>query len=686
MRPEHWVHTIPLRLRSLFRRSLADHELDEELRYHIESKTAHHIANGMSPEQARRAALLELGGIEQTKEACRDQRKLNLIEDLVQDVSHGLRLLRKNSGFTAIAVLTLALGIGANTAIFTLIHAVMLKTLPVAKPGELYRLGDDDNCCVVGGLQGNFSIFSHALYKHLRDNTPEFSQLAAFDAAPAKFSVRRSESSGPAVPFIGEFVSGNYFQMFGVDAVSGRVLTNEDDRPGEAPVAVLSYRTWRDQFGLAPAVVHSTLIINGFAVVVTGVAPPGFYGDTLRSDPPDFWLPLASEPTFHHERPLLNEAGEHWLYVIGRLKQDAEPVAVQTRVTVELQQWLSEYGDLAPEERNSIQQQKIILAPAAGGVETLSAEYAEGFRLLMIASGLVLLIACANIACLLLAQGSAARLATAIRVALGATRSRLIRQALSEGVLLALLGGAAGLAVAYFGARAILLIAFRGARFVPIDAAPSVPVLGFALAVSLLTGLIFSSAPAWMASKVLPGEILGGAGRSRQDRTSLPRRSLVVLQTSLSLILLVAAGLLLQSLRRLECQQFGFETRGRVIVKVDPVLAGYTVERLAGLYTQLDQRLAEIPGVVSASYSLYSPMEGRNWSGPINIEGRPPATNSDERIFASWNRVSASYFETIGTRLIRGRLIDQQDTPASPRVTVISEAFARKFFPKERTP
>ena len=262
---------------------------------------------------------------------------------------------------------------------------------------------------------------------------------------------------------------------------------------------------------------------------------------------------------------------------------------------------------------------------------------------------------------------------------MGAPRGRLIRQIITESVVLAVLGGVAGLVVAFLGTRTILLVAFRGARFVPISPLPSLPVLGFAFLLSLLTGIVFGVAPAWITSQSDPAEALRGAGRSTRDRSSLPRQSLVVLQVALSAILLIGAGLLTQTLRHLENQRFGFETQGRIIVRVNPALAGYKPEKLYGLYQQLAQRLPQIPGVISASYSLYSPMRGENWSYSIAFEGRPP----DDQIGASFDRVSPHYFDTLGTRLVRGRVIGEEDTPNSRQVAVINETFARKFFPKE---
>src|SRR5437763_9278856 len=321
MRPEHWLFTIVLWLRSLFRRAQADQELDDELRDHLDRKTEEYVAQGMTQEEAQRRARLDLGGIEQTKEKCRDARRVNWIQDFVQDLRFGLRILRKSPGFTAAVVLTLALGIGATTAIFTLIDAVMLKSLPVANPKQLYRLGDNNNCCVMIGTQngGSFVLYSYPLYEALRDHTPEFSELTAFEPWTSDLSVRRNGSA--AEPYRGEFVSANYFNTLGVRAFAGRLLAPSDDSASAPRVAVMNYHTWQERFGLDPSVIGSTLNINGVPCAIAGVAPPGFYGDTLRSHLPDFCLPLAGDP----EKWRLPNAAVEWLYLVGRLKPGFAP-------------------------------------------------------------------------------------------------------------------------------------------------------------------------------------------------------------------------------------------------------------------------------------------------------------------------------------------------------------------------
>jgi predicted permease len=671
------LRNITTGLRSLFRKEQVDRELDEELRAYQAMAAEEKMKDGMSPKQALREVRLERGSLEVSKEIVRSGGWEFFIETCWQDLRYAIRTLRKSPGFTAAVVLTLTLGIGANTAIFTLTDAVMLKSLPVANPGQLYRLGDNNNCCVMEGTQngGSFVLYSYALYKELRDHTPEFSELAAFEPWTSDLNVRRAGSA--AQPYKGEYVSANYFPMFGIEPFAGRVLGPADDSPGAPPAVVVSYHTWQRRFGSDPSVVGSTVNINGVACTIAGVTPRGFYGDTLRSDPPDFWLPLAGDP----EKWRLQNAATESLYAIGRLKSGFTPDSVQARLTVELQQWLSSHREVIPDrDQKDIPQQHIHLTPAAGGVQQMQTDYATGLQLLLTLSGLLLLIGCANIANLLLARGSANRPQIAVRLALGAARKRLIRQMLTESLLLAIAGGLAGLYVAYVGAHAILLLAFRGTQYVPIDARPSLPVLGFALLVSLGAGIVFGIAPAWMASRCDPAGALRGAGRSGSDRFSTVQKPLLIAQVAFSIVLLIGAGLVTQSLRNLEDQNFGFMTVSRLIVNIEPGLSGYTEDKLPGLYQRLQEALPQIPGVVSASLSCYSPLGGSNWNEWVFIEGK---TQDYRGTAPSWDRVGPHYFETIGTRLLEGRVIDERDTPGAPHVAVINETFARRFFPKE---
>ena len=605
---------------------------------------------------------------------------------LFQDLSYGVRQLRKSPGFTAVAILTLALGIGANTAIFTLVHAIMLQPLPVKDPGSLYRVGSPDvDCCVTGGLQDIWDAYSYPLYQQILQDTPEFQVLAAFQAGATRLSVRRAGETGPTRPLLSEYVTGNYFPMFGLQAAAGRLIVPSDDQPHAAPVAVMSHRAWENYFASDPSIVGATLSLNGVPFTVIGIAPAGFYGDRLSDNPRDFWLPLSTEPLVAGATTMLKSPDLHWLYLMGRLQPGASPKAVEQKVTVELQQWLnsgegtSTVGDY---DRGLIKKQKTMMLPAASGVNNLAHDSEKLLRVLTAAAGLVLLIACANVANLLLARGAARKVQTSVRLALGARRWRLIRQLLTESVLLSVLGGLAGVMLAFLGTRSILAVAFRGSEIIPIDPHPSQPVLLFSLGLALVTGILFGIAPAWMTSHADPAEALRGSTRSTTHGASFSQKALVIVQAALSLVLVSGAILLVQSLQKLEHQNFGFQAEHRYIVHVGNAFDGYSPEKLAGAYRELEQRLSAIPGVITASYSLYSPMGGDNWSGPVYIVGRAhnSAPSGD---YSSWLRIGPNYFQTIGTRLIRGRTIGEQDTPTSAFVAVVNERFAKKFFPNE---
>jgi len=608
------------------------------------------------------------------------------VHTVLQDLIYGVRQLRKAPGFTAVAILTLTLGIGANTAIFTLVHAVMFQPLPVKDPGSLYRLGTKDvSCCMMGGLQKEWDTYSYALYKEIEKQTPEFEQLAAFQAGITRLSVRRPGENGPPRALRGEPVSGNYFTMFGLQAEAGRLLAPSDDHPNAAPAAVISHRTWENYFASDPAIVGTTLNLNGSAFTVVGIAPSGFSGDRLTVTPPDFWIPLATEPLAAGTTSVLKSPNMHWVYLIGRLKPGASPAQVQARVSLALQQWLSSpegTSTVGESGRSYIAKQKTFVLPAAGGVNLLERDSKKPLLLLTATAGLVLLIACANIANLLLARGAARKGQTAVRLAMGARRSRLVRQLLTESVLLSALGGVAGLGAAVVATRTILALVFQGAEVVPISPEPSAPVLLFSFVLSLATGLVFGVAPAWISSHGDPAEALRGGDRTAVHGASFSQKLLVICQAAISLVLVAGAILLAQSLRNLEHQRFGFATDHRYIVQLGQAFKDFPMEKLPGTYRELQARLSAIPGVITASYSIYSPMGGDNWSGTVYVDGRTPNRGEDGD-FASWLRIGPSYFETIGTRLLRGRTISEQDTPTSTRVAVVNERFAKKFFPGE---
>src|ERR1700730_1908627 len=462
MRPEHWLYTIPLRLRALFRWAQADQEVDDELRDHLERKTEEYVAQGMTQEEAHRRARLDLGGIEQTKEKCRDARHVTWIQDVIQDLRHALRRLRMAPAFTSATVLTLALGIGATTSIFTLVDAVLLKSLPVVNAGELYRLGKEPRCCYQGGYsqEKEFSLVSYDLYKYLRDHTQGFSELAAFPSLELLFGVRRSGSPEAAQSYPGEFVSGNYFSMFGITAYAGRTLANADDQPNAPPVAVMSYRLWQEKYGLDPSVIGGVFEVDGKPFSVVGITPPGFFGDSLRSSPPDFFLPLNTEPYVQSDADL-NKVDTHWLESIGRIQPGANPASIEAEMRVELKQWLrSHWNEMSANDRARFPEQTLYLTSGGAGITGMREQYEHWLQILMMASGFVLLIVCANVANLMLVRGMERRRQTALSIALGARASLVVRQALTESILLSVCGGTAGLAFAFAGTHLILHFAF----------------------------------------------------------------------------------------------------------------------------------------------------------------------------------------------------------------------------------
>ena len=479
------------------------------------------------------------------------------MQTLCQDIAYAIRQMRQSPVFTLTALLTLALGIGATTAIFSLIHTVMLKSLPVVDPVSLYRIGDGQDCCIEGSPQDNWGIFSYPFYLRMKGTTPEFSELAAFFAGRAELGARRGESDRVSKALRVVFVSGNYFSTFGVGAFAGRTIVPSDDQTSAAPVAMLSYRTWQQQYGSDPTMAGSTLILGGHPVTVIGITPPGFFGETLRSDPPDVWVPLNQEPLFHGSSSLLPRFSA-WLRVIGRLRPGASPSALPARLTNELRLWLVNDSGMPAEWMAGIKatlpKQVIKVVPAGTGVGVMKENYGASLRILLAVCSLVLLIACSNITNLLLARGTARRANTSVRLALGASRGRLIRQSLTESLVLSVLGGILGLAVAYLGVKAIVALTFHNAHYVPIDATPSIPVLAFSFLISLLTGMLFGSAPAWLTSRSDPAEALRGANRSTREKSSFSQKALVVIQATLSVVLLAGAGLLTRSLINMQRQ------------------------------------------------------------------------------------------------------------------------------------
>jgi predicted permease len=606
----------------------------------------------------------------------------------IRDLRYALRQFWAARVFTATAVLTLALGIGGTTAIFTLIHAVMLRALPVSDPSRLYRIGDGDACCVQGGPQDRWGMFSYPLFERLKVETPEFEELAAFQAGGARASVRRQDVDATPRPLRSEYVTGNYFSTLGINAFTGRVFVPADDTPAAPPAIVLSYHVWQGTYGGDSAIVGSTLFVEGHAFTVAGVTPPGFFGETLRADPPDLWIPLQHEPLINGDTSILRQPVSAWLRVIGRLRPGAATDGMSARLTAVLHQWMqrdSGYpANWMPEVIRTLPQQVITVVPAGAGVGIMREQYGRSLQILLGVCALVLLIACANVANLLLVRAVARRGPTAIRLAMGASRRQIVTDALVESILLAVAGAIAGLIVAVGAARLLLALAFAGATIVPIDTNPSPIVLAFATGLALVTGIMFGAAPAWFATRTDPIEALRGAGRTIGDRSSFARKALLVVQATLSVVLVAGSTMLARSLNNLEGQDFGFEIDGRVLVALNRPPASYSPERLAALNRDVEERLNRLPGVQGAGLALYNPLTD-NWGEGVLVAGHPPPAPGQQS-GASWDRVSANYLQQLGVKLVRGRYLTEADNETSENVAVVNEAFVRRFFKTDEDP
>ncbi len=668
--------------RNIFRREQLERELEEELRAYVELVSADKVQTGMTPPEAYGAARRGTGGMEHVKQRVRDARMGISLDRLMQDLRYAWRTLVKNPGFSAVAIVTLALGIGANTAIFTLVQGILLRSLPVADPSHLYRIGDKNDCCYYNNFEnenGDFDLFSYDLYLQFKQSASEFEQLAAVEAGGERFSVRSGNAA--ARPMRAEYVSGNYFSTLGVGAYAGRPLNEGDDRPEAAPVVVLSYQAWQADFAGDPSLVGSTIYIQRSPFTVAGIAPPGFFGDRISAFPPDIWMPLANDARMEGPQSALAQKDLSWLYSLGRIRSGSNTAALQARLSATLQQWLltrakyTDHGGAA-----EIPKQHVVLSPAGGGIQRLQEQTGKGLRLLMILSSIVLLIACANVANLLLARGAAHRADVAMRMALGAGRSRVIRQILTQSVLLSVMGGVAGLMVAFAGSRMIQALAFPQATNLPVHGNPSLPVLGFAIAVSVLTGIVFGAAPAWASSLAQPAQALRGMKSSSRDRTSLPQKALVVSQVALSVVLVAGAFLMARSLYNLEHQDFGIAFANRYVVYFDLHGAGYSIERLPAFYREVEERFSALPDMVNLSLARYVPLGGNEWGSCVVQQGHP-APGPNDKCFSSWDRVSWRFLDSIGVPVVRGRNFNAQDATSPRQAVLVNQTFAQRFFP-----
>jgi predicted permease len=671
-----------VRLTGLFRKQSRERDLAEEIESNLQLHVDDNLRAGMTTVDARREALLKFGGIEKTKEEYRDRRSIPMLETLVQDLRYGLRMLRRSPGFTAVAVLSLSLGIGANTAIFSVIDALMLKRLPVRHPEQLVTLRHT--------FQGRSDSASYHAYQRFRDITQFFSAVAAVCHVDRyNVTINPGNNWDPAQVRVG-VATGDYFSTLGVNAALGRVFTPDDDRvPGGNPVTVISHSYWERKFARASDVVGRTLVLNGTTYTVLGVTPAGFSGEWVGR-PTDFWLPMSMMPRVMIEWPPVI-ANDPNVQILGRLKPGAAiPAARAAADAIYKRLRREEAGPVASrQELQFIAQTGIEIEPAAMGFSPQRQMFAQPLAILMVVVGIVLLVACANMANLLLARSTARRREMAVRLAIGAGTARVIRQLLTESVLLAAIGGALGLIFARWGTNALSLFASSGpvrsnqSKLI-LDLHPDLPVMAFTAAVCLLTGILFGLAPALQASGVSISPALGTRGASSGSASGLFGFSklLVAAQVALSLVLLIGGGLFLRTLRNLKAQDLGFDQEHLLLVWLSPGPTGRSGPAAASLYQAMEQRISSLPGIRSVSPSVYGLLQGNTNPGAfVTIAGYVPQSDADLR--AEWSIVGSRYFDALGLPLTSGRNFTEHDSTTAPQVAILNESMARHFFGSE---
>jgi predicted permease len=604
------------------------------------------------------------------------------MEILIKDLKYGFRSLLKRKGFAVIAIVTLALGIGANTAIFTLVNAVLLKSLPVSHPEELVLFSDttgEGTSLEDTPPAHEWKRFSYASYQYFRNHNQSFQDITAFRSGETRLSVRATgtQTGDAAQRASGHLVAGNYFSVLGVQAMRGRVLTPEDDKASATPAAVISHKYWQQQLNSDQGVVGKAFVINGTNFTVVGVTPPEFFGERVRRSP-DFWLPLSFQPQVELRKSFLEDGEAYWLMLMGRLNQGVRIEQAQANVSLGLRQFLTEQaGSQINEDRQrGIQNGFVKLTDGGQGISGLRVLYSRPLRMLMVMVIMVLLIACANVGSLLLSRAASRKAEISLRMALGASRFRIIRQLLTESLILAIIGGVLGVLLAQWGVTVLVSLVAKEA---PLDTRPDFLILSFTAAVSIVAGLLFGLVPAIRASKTdltsaLKEKSRTGSGRLRFNLSS----SLVAMQVALSMVLLTGAGLFARSLLKLQHEDIGFDRENVLLVGIDPRLAGYKPAELTNLYQQLLDRIGSMGGVRAVTMSTYSPMSGSGRSSSIKVRGYTPQPG--ESVDVGDILAGPNYTETLGVPLSQGREIGLRDTPASQKVAVVNEAFVERFF------
>ena len=605
---------------------------------------------------------------------------------MLQDLRFGMRMLFKHKGFTAVAILSLALGIGANTAIFSLIDALMLRSLPVQQPEQLVLFGNANSAGITTGFpDSSWDLFSYPTYRDLRQRNQVFSDLAAVHSFGSRVHgiIRSGKDGGELEQINAQMVSGTYFPVLGVNALLGRALDQDDDvTPGAHPVVVASYSWWQRRFGGDPSVIGNTVTIDKTAYTIVGVAPKEFFGTTV-GESPDIWVPLSMEEQLPPGFKGLNNRFFQSLYLIGRLKAGIGHEQAQAETNLLFKQMLLEYSGPQPSDdrMQGIQNVKIELTPAGRGLSDLRKDFSLPLKLLMVVVGVVLLIACANIANLLMARAAARQQEFTVRVALGASSLRIGRQLLTESLVLALCGGAAGILIGSWGSGALVSMVSTGPQVLPINVDPDLRVLAFTLIVSVLSAVVFGTAPAIRASRVeLSASLKSNRASSAAMSRSLLGKMLLMSQVALSLLLLIGAGLFVRTLVNLEGVDTGFNRSNVLLFQIDTDSIGYKPDAsLEKLYRDVEERVSMIPGVNAASFSLFAFNQG-GWTAPVSMR-RDSVTHTEQQI--KHNRVGPNFFSAMGLPLLAGRSFGTQDTETSPRVAVISDVMARRLFPNE---
>jgi predicted permease len=690
-----WFNILRARLRALFRRETVLHDIEEELRVHVEMETETNIKRGMPPDEARAAALKSFGNLVRNAERGYDIRGGGWLEALWQDLRHGARMLIKDKGLTTIAILSLALGIGANTAIFSLVDAVLLKSLPVKDPAALVQFkwvagrsfrgfGYDGSAITdeATGLRTNTS-FPQQTFEQFRGRQNALTELFAF----ATLEQVNANVDGQAEVASGLVVSGGYFTGLGVQPALGRTITAEDDRQEAPAVAVLSYRYWERRFGANPAVIGKQINLNNAAFTIIGVTPQEFTGTLGQGNAPDLTIPLQMEPAVRRNNASLNRQALWWLLLMGRLKPGATPEQARAELEPVFQrtafenlrrpQNQTQAAPIAPQDYP-----RLAVAPGRRGDTDWGWRQRQSLYLLMAVVGLVLLIACTNLANLLLARAAERRKEMAVRLALGAGRWRLARQLLSESTLLAVGGGALGLLFALWGRDILLKLRFSGQEMSALQAGLNLRVLAFTFAVSVFTGLLFGLAPAWRATRVDLTPALKDTGRSSAGLLrSWLSRSLVVAQVALSLLLLIGAGLFLRTLHNLQQVAPGFNAQNLLLFRVDPRLSGYQGEGLRDVYQRMFERIEAVPGVRSVTFSRHPLLSGSHGSRPFFLPGQPADPNNPPG--ANIHIVRANFFDSMELPIQLGRGLSPHDDANAPRAAVINQTLARRYFPDD---